>query len=68
MKQRRRKAKGNSLFWRDVCISGGQVTFGVVAALWFIPPLDTVKIGVLVFNGFVTTVLIVIGWKISKNP
>jgi hypothetical protein len=65
---RRHKNKNEALlFWRDVYIAGGQVTFGVVAAMWFLPPFDNLKVSVLVLNGFVTAMFVLMGYKIAKR-
>lgn len=55
------------LFWRDVCIAGGQITFGVFAALWFVPPFDKLKIGVLLSNLLATAWFVLNGFKIAKK-
>jgi len=67
MMKRRRRNNGTAIFWRDVSIAGGQVTFGVFAVLWFVPPFDILKIGVLLLNCLATIWFIWNGFKISKN-
>lgn len=68
MKISRSKSKNESLlFWRDAYLAGGQVTFGVAAAIWFLPPFDSRKIGVLLLNALATVWLILRGLKIAKK-
>ncbi|MBI5356825.1 hypothetical protein HZB78_04405 [Candidatus Collierbacteria bacterium] len=67
MAKQRRRNDGINIFWRDVSIAGGQVTFGVFAVLWFVPPFDIPKIGVLLLNCLATTWFILRGLKIAKD-
>lgn len=68
MKQHRRKTNNETgLFWRDACLAAAQVTFGIVAVSWFVPPFDFIKIGVLLFNTIATIIFVGNGLKISKN-
>ena len=55
------------LFWRDVSIAAGQVTFGVLAATWFVPPFDQAKAIVLLSNGVATLVFLIMGFSFVKR-
>lgn len=54
-------------YWRDVFIAGAQVTFGVFAAVWFIPPLDPRKAFVLLTNVVGAGMFLFAGLKFTKR-
>ena len=54
-------------FWKDVFIAAGQVTFGVVAAIWFIPPFDESKQVVLVTNLMATLSFLLFGYAVARK-
>lgn len=62
-----RRRISEAQFWRDACIAGGQVTFGVVAAIWFVQPFSEKQVIVLLLNGMITIAFILTGLHFSKK-
>lgn len=54
-------------YWSRVVIASSQVTFGVFWAALFVPPLDTIKVLVILFNGLATVFVWFIGWTLVKR-
>jgi len=67
MNRRHRRNEAIKLFWRDVYVAGGQVTFGIAAAVWFLPPFDRTKIIILLINGMITAMFIISGLITTKK-
>lgn len=54
-------------YWIQVLIACSQVTFGVAWAALFVPPFDTFKAIVLLFNLLASIILWLIGWLLTKR-
>jgi hypothetical protein len=61
------KRKNIAKFWYDVSLTAGQVTFGVLAASWFVSLFDLTKKIVLIINGLATIIFLWMGYKFTKK-
>lgn len=63
---RKKFKEGDLRYWTQVLIASSQVTFGVAWAALFVPPFDTVKAAVVLFNLLASVILWYTGWRFLK--
>lgn len=54
-------------YWQSVCVAGAQVSFGVIAATWFVPAYDPNKTVVLLVNLILTGIFLLFGVIFAKK-